>query len=275
MDHAPRCSLDLAFGVGDVVAAGRFEDLDLAGGSPLHCSESVSSGLRVPQHGGLATSTTTTTTVLHSIEESCSLLLSQRKHFGDECGLLVALGIFQAVHGCHQGLLSSGLVGGFLLDHLPVYLPPVLGILWVHHFALGVANVALDQCLPEGSGAFGNMGAGDLDIAELLWVVYPAENWLDGVVGQVGDVGDAADVADGGILRHGHERGCRHDGLGGFVLSVLFVCDIQIGYWCSNLPAEYSSSQEQSGFVLLPVNRGGLRVWCRTWRTKAVGYMYG
>lgn len=178
------------------------EDPDLAGRCPLHCAEGVLSRLRVPEHGGFAVASAAA--LLDAIEEAALLLRAQGEHFGDVCGFLVALGVFQAVHGGFQGFLGGGLVGRFLPDHFPVDLPPVPGVFGVQHFARSVADVPFDQFLPEGAGVLGDLRAGDLEVAELLGVVDAAEDGFYGMVGQVGDVCDVGDVANGGVLGHGH-----------------------------------------------------------------------
>lgn len=153
--------------------------------------------------------------MLDAIEEARRLLGSHGKDLGHKGSLLLALDFLQAHHSLLQPFFGNTLVLGFLLTHLPVNLPPVLGVFGVQHFALGVGDIALDQFLPERSGAFGDVWTGDFDFAELGWVVDAAQDGLDGVVGQVGDVGYAGDVPDGGVLGHGGE------GWGGHVGRVL------------------------------------------------------
>ena len=71
LDHTLRRSLDLTLPVGDIVVAiwAGLEDLDFAGGGPLHCAESVAPCLRVPEHGGFPAAAAFAATLSDSIEE--------------------------------------------------------------------------------------------------------------------------------------------------------------------------------------------------------------
>jgi len=205
------------------------------------------------------------------IEEAALLLRSQGEDFGDVGGFLVALGVFQAVHGGSQGFLGGRFVGAFLLDHFPVHFPPVLGVFGVEHFARAVADVALDQFLPERAGVLGDLGAGDFDVAELLRVVDSAEDGLDGVVGQVRDVVYAHDVADGGVLGHGHQRGGWHG-----VCCAVLCCVELFNLFVASKRTETAVRWQQIDqvatkrtLILSFVNKGGvveLRMVC--WKTK-------
>lgn len=197
-DHAPRSNFDLVLRGGHVVARLRLEHLPFAGRSPLHCDDSVTACLRIPDRGspGLWS-------VFHAIEEAYLLRGTQSVNLGHERGFFVSLGFLQTQHGLFQPFLGRELVCGFVLAHLPVNFPPAPGILRVEHFAFGVGDIALDQFLPEGSRVLCDVRAGDFDFAELGWVVDTSKDGLYGMVGQVGDVGYAGDVADGGVLGHG------------------------------------------------------------------------
>ena len=71
LDHTLRRSLDLTLPVGNIVIAIRagLEDLDLAGGGPLHRAECVAPRLRVPEHGGFAAAATFAATLPDAVEE--------------------------------------------------------------------------------------------------------------------------------------------------------------------------------------------------------------
>ena len=71
LDHTLRRSPDLALPVRYIVVAAwaGLEDLDFAGGSPLHRAESVAPCLRVPEHGGFAAAAAFAATLPDSIEE--------------------------------------------------------------------------------------------------------------------------------------------------------------------------------------------------------------
>lgn len=141
--------------------------------------------------------------MLDTIKEPSLFLSTQRVHFVHKRSLLRPLRFLQPHHGLLQPFLGRSLVLSLLLAHLPVDLPPILGIFGVEHLSLGVGDIALDQFLPEGSRVFGDVWTGDFDFAELGGVVDAAQDGLDGVVGEVGDVGYAGDVLDCGVLGHG------------------------------------------------------------------------